>query len=236
MLIGLISSYFYTAPPLNLSARGVGELFVGLNFGILMTFGGYYVQTRIISWEPIIAGIPVALLIAAVLYINEFPDYVADKMAGKRHIVVRLGRSRAAVGYVAIMAAAYISIMASILAGALPVYTLIALLTIPLTVKGVRYALKYHSETSELIPANAATINTHLMTGLLLISGYILASASTNQLPYIVFVGVVFGGLSTLYIAWIYKRIGRMSRLAAGVKQTVSSDGGSLVGSGSVGR
>src|SRR5438552_18762497 len=73
-LIGVISTYAYVEPPFRLAYRGVGELIVGLNFGPVMTLGAYYVQAHSFAIEPLLASIPVGLLIAAVLWINEFPD------------------------------------------------------------------------------------------------------------------------------------------------------------------
>ena len=108
--IGLVSGMFYTWGPFSWAKRGVGELLVGLNFGVLMILGAYYVQTQSFSWLPVVAAIPISLLIAAVLYINEFPDYIADKQVGKNTLVVRLGREKAVILYVLIMAGVYLSI------------------------------------------------------------------------------------------------------------------------------
>ncbi|MHA1909269.1 MAG: UbiA family prenyltransferase, partial [Candidatus Thorarchaeota archaeon] len=100
-IIGAGSGFFYTAPPFRFVKRGIGEIFIGLNFGVLMTFGAYFVQSLDFVWEPIIASVPVALLIAGVLYINEFADFKADRDSGKKTIVVRLGRASASKGYAA---------------------------------------------------------------------------------------------------------------------------------------
>src|SRR5215467_15171535 len=89
-LIGVISSYFYVGPPLRLAYRGIGEIIVGLNFGPIMTLGAYYVQTGTFALEPFLVSIPVGLLIAAVLWINEFPDMEADDAVGKKTLVLRL--------------------------------------------------------------------------------------------------------------------------------------------------
>ncbi|MFQ6059500.1 MAG: prenyltransferase, partial [Anaerolineae bacterium] len=78
-LMGVFCGFFYTAPPVYLARWGIGEFIVGVNFGLLMTLGSYYVQTRALAWEPVVAAIPVALLIAGVLYINEFQDVPADQ-------------------------------------------------------------------------------------------------------------------------------------------------------------
>ncbi|TKJ39059.1 1,4-dihydroxy-2-naphthoate octaprenyltransferase [candidate division LCP-89 bacterium B3_LCP] len=175
-LAGTFCGIFYTLPPFNLAARGIGEFLVGLCFGTLMMLGAYYVQAQTFSTEVIVASIPVTLLIAGVLYINEFPDYVADRDSGKRHMVVRMGRKRAASGYVAIIALTYLSIIAGVAFGVLTPYTLLALLTVPKAIKAVKITRKHHSETPELVPANAATIAIHLTTGLLMTVGYILAA------------------------------------------------------------
>jgi 1,4-dihydroxy-2-naphthoate octaprenyltransferase len=116
-LTGVLSGYFYTAPPVVLAARGLGEVVVGLNFGLLIALGTYYVQTGQLAWEPAIAGLPASFLLAGVLYINEFQDMPADKAAGKNNLVVRQGRQDAVPGYALIMAAAYLSIILGVLAG-----------------------------------------------------------------------------------------------------------------------
>src|SRR5712692_7659383 len=93
-LIGVISSYFYVGPPFKLAYRGIGELIVGLNFGPVMTLGAYYVQAHSFAIAPLLASIPVGLLIAAVLWINEFPDMDADNAVGKKTLVLRLGYAK----------------------------------------------------------------------------------------------------------------------------------------------
>ena len=175
--IGVFSGFFYTAPPFRLVARGVGEFFVGLNFGVLMTVGSYYVQTRVFAWEPVVAGVPVALLIAAVLYINQFQDFKADREAGKKHLVVRLGRERAARGYTAVMWATYISLVGGVVAGVVSPFALLGLLTIPIAIKAVRTARVHYEEYLKLAPANVGTIMTHMLTGLLMTVGYMLDKA-----------------------------------------------------------
>ncbi|MFH1327728.1 MAG: 1,4-dihydroxy-2-naphthoate octaprenyltransferase [Candidatus Bathyarchaeota archaeon] len=173
-IIGVFSGFFYTAPPFNLASRGVGEVFVGLNFGILMTLGAFYVQTQTLTWECTLAAVPIALLIAAVLYINQFPDYKADKAVGKKHLVVRLGTEKAAKVYGGILIAVYALIVLGVTFSIISPFTLIALITLPLAIKGIRHARAHHSKPLKLIPANASTILTHLLVGLLLAVGYIL--------------------------------------------------------------
>lgn len=172
--IGILSGYFYTAPPLRLVSTGFGELLVGLNFGTLMTLGAFYVQTRWLTWEPVMASLPVSFLIAAVLYINEFQDMEADSAVGKTHWVVRLGRARAVKGYAWILGLTYASILLGVLLRLTSPWTLLGLLTLPIAWKGLRVAREFYDDYLKLAPANAATVMVHLLTGLLLSLGYVL--------------------------------------------------------------
>jgi 1,4-dihydroxy-2-naphthoate octaprenyltransferase len=180
--IGVFSGFFYTAPPFRLAGRGVGELLIGLNFGVLMTLGAFYVQAQELAWQPVLAAVPVSLLIAAVVYINEFPDFVADRDSGKSHLVVRMGRDRAVHGYALMMMVTYLSILVGVVAHVipgleeigLPWLALLGLLTVPTAVKAVRVAYANYMDYRRLVPANAATIMIHMATGSLLVVGFFL--------------------------------------------------------------
>ena len=173
-VIGIGSGFFYTAPPFRFVSRGYGEVFIGLNFGVLMTLGAYFVQTQVLAWEAVIPSLPIAILITAVLYINEFPDHDADRDAGKRTIVVRLGRKRAAKGYVILMASVYFSIIVPIVFYLSSWYTILGLATVPTAIMGSRYALSHYDQSLALIPAYASTVVNHLFTGLFLSLSYLL--------------------------------------------------------------
>jgi 1,4-dihydroxy-2-naphthoate octaprenyltransferase len=176
-VVGIFSGFFYTAPPFNLVSRGIGEFFIGLNFGVLMTLGSYFVQTGQLAWEPVVASIPVGLLIAGVLYINEFQDAPADGAVGKDHLVVRLGRKRAASVYLLLMVATYAVIALAALLRITSPFTLVALATLPVAVRAIGVARAHYDEYLKLVPANAATVFIHLLTGLLLSAGYLLDKA-----------------------------------------------------------
>jgi len=176
-LIGVLSGFFYTAPPIYLAKWGIGEFFVGLNCGFLITLGSYYVQTRSLTWEPIVAAIPVACLIAAVLWINEFQDVPADHAVGKDTLVVRLGRRRAVSGYIFLLAATYLSILLAATLRVISPFTLLALLALPLAWKAIGVARLHYDDYQRLTPANATTIQIHMLTGLLLSLGYLLDKA-----------------------------------------------------------
>jgi len=172
-IIGIFCSFFYTAPPFRLANLGLGELAVGLNFGVLMTLGSYYVQTQALAWEPAVAALPVAFLITGVLYINQFPDYKADKTVGKAHWVVRLGLRKGVIGYIAIMTATYLSLILGVAFGLVSPFALLGLLTFPMALRAVWMTRKYYAQPSHLVPANAGTVMVHLFTGGLISIGYV---------------------------------------------------------------
>jgi 1,4-dihydroxy-2-naphthoate octaprenyltransferase len=173
-IVGVFSGYFYTAPPFRLVRTGVGELLIGLSFGPLMVLGSFYTQTQAVSWEPVIASLPVALLIALVVWINQFQDMRADAAVGKNHWVVRLGRKRSATAYGLLLALVYLSLLAGVLFGGVTPFALLGLLTSPLAVKAYRVARLHYDHPRELTPANAATIQIHLWTGVLITLGYVV--------------------------------------------------------------
>lgn len=189
-IVGAGSGFFYTAPPFRFVSRGYGEVFIGLNFGVLMVLGSYYVQVLTLAWEPVIASLPVAILITAVLYINEFQDAKADEAAGKLTIVVRLGKKRAATGYGVLMAFVYGTLVFGILLNFVSPYALVALTTLPLGIFATRHAIAHHSNTSVLVPANAATVVNHLLTGLYLTIAYVMHGFGLS-IEIVLLVGVV---------------------------------------------
>ncbi|MFV2041174.1 MAG: prenyltransferase [Candidatus Hydrothermarchaeales archaeon] len=175
-LLGVICGLAYSAPPFKLAYRGLGEVVVALVFGPLITTGSYYAQTGSLTHAPVIASLPIAILIAAALYINEFPDYEADKKAGKNQIVVQLGLRRAVNGYGLLLSTTYVIILLGVVSGDMPLLALLGLLTIPQAMKAYGLLKKHHKDIPNLLPANALTIKIHLQTGLLLSLGYIASA------------------------------------------------------------
>ena len=170
-LIGFFSGLFYTAPPFRFSSRkGIGELLIGLNFGPLMVAGSALVQTGQLLPEAFLAGIPIGFLIAAVVYMNEFPDYESDKATGKNTLIVVLGPKKARAGYVALITSAFVSIIILAFNGTFPKLSLIALLAIYFGFSATNTLYKYYNDRL-LQPANWGTIIMHSVTGILFCIG-----------------------------------------------------------------
>jgi 1,4-dihydroxy-2-naphthoate octaprenyltransferase len=174
-LLGFLLGYLYTAPPMRLVYRGLGEIAVGLGFGPIMVLGAYWVQAGAWSNEALLASIPVGLLIAAVLYINEISDRIWDARAGKRTLVTHLTIPASLTGYAVLMAVSYLAVLVGVIVGAFPATTLLGLLTVPMAWSAFRTLRRHHAFPYRLIPANATTVFTHFFTGLLLVLGYVVA-------------------------------------------------------------
>tara|TARA_B110000116_G_scaffold35456_1_gene27478 strand:- start:954 stop:2228 length:1275 start_codon:yes stop_codon:yes gene_type:complete len=166
--IGFLSGFFYTAPPFRFSSRkGIGELLIGLNFGPLMVVGSFLVQTNgeiTHAFEAVLAGIPIGFLVAAIVYVNQFPDHDGDKATGKNNLVVVFGPERARIGYVLLVVGAFISIIVMALNGTFPMLSLMALVTSVFSIYTIKTLYK-HYDNRLLQPANAGTIALHFITG-----------------------------------------------------------------------
>lgn len=154
---GVSLAFFYHAPPLKLSYRGWGEGAVFAAYGPLVCAGTYLVMTQsFAAWVAWLA-VPLGLLIAAFLWINEFPDYRADAQAGKRTLVVRIGRPRAARMFGRIVTLAFGFQMLSIALG-VPAGALGGLVAIVPAASAARTLLAHPEETAHIVPAQAKTL------------------------------------------------------------------------------
>ena len=173
-IIGIFLGFFYTARPFRIGYSGVGELAVGIGFGPLMILGSYYVQAQSLPFKVYLISIPIGLLILLVVFINEFPDYLADKAVGKRTMVVLFGKRHAVIVYHVLLTTVYLIIVLLVLLNLLPRICLISFLTLPLALKAFTVSKRNYDKIYELLPANASTIGLHSMIGILLSAGLVL--------------------------------------------------------------
>jgi 1,4-dihydroxy-2-naphthoate octaprenyltransferase len=174
-LIGLFISVFYTAPPLRLVHRGLGEIGVALGFGPVMVLGAYYVQAKVFSWEALYASIPVGILVALILYVNEVPDRPGDSKAGKRTLPVRWTKDAVIAAYVAAVAVAAGLVLGGAVSGFIPRPTILALAAFPLALPVYRALRSSYDNPYALMPAMAKNIQLHVFAGMGLIVGYVIA-------------------------------------------------------------
>ena len=173
-VIGVLIVFLYTPYLTRLS--GVTEIVgPGLGFG-LMVLGTYVTQTGEYSAGAAVVSVVAGLLIADLLLINEFPDVEADKAAGRKHLPIILGKTKAGIIYSILLVGAYIAIIAGAAAGVLPWLALLGLLTLPLGFKAMLGAVKYNNDMSKLVPALGMDVITVLVTPLLMSIGIVIAT------------------------------------------------------------
>jgi 1,4-dihydroxy-2-naphthoate octaprenyltransferase len=166
-LAGLFLGWAYTAPPLALVCRGLGELAVAAGW-LIVVVGSDFVQRGGFSPLPLMAGLSYALLVAAILFINEFPDRHGDEAAGKRTLVVRLGPHTAKWAYLGLVLLAYGWLVLMVGRNLLPQGAAAAALTLIFSFRAARYLLAHAEEPAELAPALKLTIVAANLHGLVL--------------------------------------------------------------------
>ncbi len=173
--IGVFLSLAYTAPPFRLVHHGLGEITTALGFGPLMVLGAYVVQAKSLSFEAFLVSVPVAILVALILYVNEIPDRRSDASVGKRTLPARLSQEAVINLFLASGLAAFGAIVAGVAFGVLPVWSLLALLALP-TVFAVWHGLRaWYGDPYALMATMGKNVQLHMVTGLLLFVGYVIA-------------------------------------------------------------
>ena len=167
-LMGFAAGWIYSAPPLQLMSRGWGEVLIFFAFGPLVSLGTYYVMSGSLSGSAFLLGIPQGFFITGVIWINQFPDYEADRQAGKNNLVVRLGPKISRNFYCAIMLMAYVSVVLMIFLRGISPLILISFFSFPLAFKAIRILWREYLSHEGLIPAQALTIQALIAHGLIL--------------------------------------------------------------------
>lgn len=162
-MIGVACAYFYHSPPLRLSYRGLGEIVVVLCYGPLICAGTYLVQVGTIPLKASWLSTALGLLIGAFLLINEFPDYHADGMSGKRTLAVRLGRKRA--GFILVLgnAVAFAMLIAAPFIMELSLWVWLGLIGLPFSIFAAHRVLTDFESTQAIVPAQKATLLTFVV-------------------------------------------------------------------------
>lgn len=164
--IGMFIGWAYSASSLRLNSRGLGEFCVLLGFlGIVV--GIDFVQRRSFCFEPLIVGMPYALLVTNLLYINQFPDRKADARAGKHNLVVRLPLNLAVWFYFLLVVLALLWIPIMVFSGHLPELALLSVLLL-LSIRAFWLLRKFAAKPEKLLPAIKLTLASMLSHALLL--------------------------------------------------------------------
>ncbi|MGA2682099.1 MAG: prenyltransferase [Candidatus Bathyarchaeia archaeon] len=201
-VFGVFCAVFYTAPPISFSHHGLGELALLVNFGSIIGLGAFYVQAQTLTLQAFLATLPLGVMLFSMIVINEIPDIAEDTAAGKLTLVARYGKEAGVKLYVASWICTYAIIVASALLGIIPLYTLFALLSLPLVIRSIRVVRAHKDNPRLMAPANLDMIVAHSVTSFGLIAGYsvagILNMANPVQLAYIL--GVLVAAYAP--VAW----------------------------------
>jgi 1,4-dihydroxy-2-naphthoate octaprenyltransferase len=141
LLVGaasILAGVLYTGGPRPYGYEGLGELFVFLFFGIVAVAGSYFVQVKHLEWEAFALAVPVGLLAASILVVNNVRDIDTDRRAGKRTLAVRLGRARTRAMFAAMVYLAYLLTPVTWIFGPLTAWVLLPWLTLPVAAPTVR--------------------------------------------------------------------------------------------------
>jgi 1,4-dihydroxy-2-naphthoate polyprenyltransferase len=171
-LAGLFSTWAYSAPPLALMKRGLGELTVGLTW-ILVVVGADYVQRGSFFFMPWVVAFSLGLLVANILVINGFPDAQSDAQVGKRTLVVRAGPRWAAWIYLLLALMAYAWTALGVWLFIHPEPALWGLVSMPLSLAAFVLLFKYAYQPKRLTPAIVLTITAAVLHGVAMAAGLI---------------------------------------------------------------
>lgn len=152
------------------------EWSAGLGLGVLPVIGAYFVQTGVYHATALIASIPSGLLVHNLLLFNEFSDAEADKTVKRRTLPIIAGKKFAAIFYSVFNLFTYLWIIAWVIAGQMPVWSLLALLTLPFAFRAIKGAFQY-DDLKKLIPAQGINVLVVLLTQLFMAIGFIVAGA-----------------------------------------------------------
>ena len=134
----ILAGVGYTGGPRPYGYEGLGEVFVFLFFGVVAVAGSYFVQVKSLDWEAFALAVPVGLLAAGILVVNNVRDIDSDRRAGKRTLAVKLGRERTRSMHAAGIYLAYVAVPVTWVFGPTTAWVMLPWLTLPLAAAVVR--------------------------------------------------------------------------------------------------
>ncbi len=171
-IASIAAGVLYTGGPKPYGYEGLGEIFVFVFFGLVAVTGSTFAQLEAWPWESFVLAVPIGLLAAAILVVNNVRDIDSDRRAGKRTLAVRLGRERGRTIYALMIYVAYLVAPLPWLLGELSPWLLLPWLTLPLAVPLAR-TVRRHADGPTLNDALAKTGMLQLAFGLLLAAGVV---------------------------------------------------------------
>jgi 1,4-dihydroxy-2-naphthoate octaprenyltransferase len=172
-VVSVIAMLGYVGGPFPYGYRGLGEVFVFLFFGVVATVGSRYVYDMTAPLPAWLLSIPIGLLAAAILVVNNFRDLDTDRVAGKRTLAVIIGPDKTRTLFVALIYGAFFLIAVFAVLRWTPFPTVFAALIAPYAMGPVRIMYR-KSDGPALIRALKMTARLHLWTGLVIAAGVLI--------------------------------------------------------------
>ena len=181
-LVSILAGWFYTAKPLSLGYRGLGEPEVFIFMGPVMVMASYYVQARSFALPPLLVSLPVGFLVTAILHANDQRDVVQDMERSRVTWVVlacrlwgmKRGKNFSCWVYYGMLACAYVTAIGLVVGGIAPPLTLLTLLTLPQAYRLIRFVAS-GVEGKPLSRVVRGTALLHMTFGATLTLGYFLS-------------------------------------------------------------
>ena len=165
LIFAVLAIFFYSSKIVNF---GLAELFVGVK-GLLIVIGSFYVQTPILEFSPVFIGTVIGMLSSSVLLVNSFPDYNADRLGGRKTLVILLGKKRSYEVFSTLVISVYPIVILGIFLGYTTVYSIGCLLSAPYAARAIwELRRSYGKENSALVPAMASTVKYSRITSIAL--------------------------------------------------------------------
>ena len=166
----IISIYFYSSKIVD---WGLAEVFVTIK-GTMIVIGTYFVQTTQITESVVFGGIIAGVLSSLVLFITSFPDHDADKVNGRKTLVINLGKQKAANVLWVFPIIVYVLVIIAVINQFFPIFCLIVFVTLPLIIKSGQKLKQNYNELNKLVTIMSSTLLFSRITGVLLVIGFLL--------------------------------------------------------------
>ncbi|WP_186576435.1 1,4-dihydroxy-2-naphthoate polyprenyltransferase [Aquibacillus kalidii] len=166
-LVCMLLGYLYTGGPYPIAYTPFGEFFSGFIMGTIIIGISYFIQTLTITPEVVLISIPIAIFIGTILLSNNIRDLDGDKENGRKTIAILIGKKNAVALLAGSFTASYVATVLFIIFGLLPIWSLIAFLSIKKAINAVN-GFKNKSTNIEMMPAMKATAQTNTFYGFLL--------------------------------------------------------------------
>jgi 1,4-dihydroxy-2-naphthoate octaprenyltransferase len=159
-----------------LAKLGIGEAITGVALGSFPVVGTFYVLAGTITPAAWLSSIPAAIMTYNLLLVNEFPDADADIRGGRRHMVIVLGRTRAARLFAVLELGAFAIVVVGVIASVLPPWALLGLIGLPFAVKSIMITWHNRANPPGMPPAQANHVMSTMALNFFLGVGYVITA------------------------------------------------------------